>query len=232
MHLPLGGVNAYLIKTDCGFFLIDTGLALSRAKLEKMFKLNGLTPGDIKLVIITHGDLDHIGNCAYLQKKYGLKIAVHEADAGQCRTGKTNFNRKRKASLPAKILQPVIQALLLKPLMKVYPLETFQPDIMLTDGQDLNHFGLDAKVIHIPGHTMGSIGILTGNGQFFSGDTINNRKKPTIGDIVENEEALVSSIGKIKKLTFRNIYPGHGSPFSASDSRLAKAFADFSLTTD
>jgi glyoxylase-like metal-dependent hydrolase (beta-lactamase superfamily II) len=216
-HLALGMVNSYLVKNNNNYFLIDTGLAMSRIKLEKALEQEGVKPGDIKLVIITHGDLDHIGNCAYLQKKYGLKIAVHEGDAGLCRTGKTNSKRKRKSSKLSRIIASVRYALLLKPMMKKFPLEKFEPDMILSDGQDFKNIGFDAKVIYIPGHTMGSIGILTAEGDFFSGDTINNRKKPTVANIVENETALAASLAKIRTLSIRNVYPGHGTPFLMSE---------------
>ena len=216
-HLTLGMVNAYLVKNNNEYFLIDTGLAMSRLKLDKALEQEGVTPGEIKLVIITHGDVDHIGNCAYLQKKYGAKIAVHEADAYLCRTGKTILNRKRKSSSIQRIFRRFRYMLIFRPLMKRFPLEPFEPDIILSDGREFKKDGFDAKVVHIPGHSMGSIGILTNDGDFFSGDTMNNRKKPTIADIIENEVLLATSLEKIKKLSIRNVYPGHGKPFPMAD---------------
>jgi glyoxylase-like metal-dependent hydrolase (beta-lactamase superfamily II) len=219
-QLALGMVNAYLIKNNTECFLIDTGMPMNKLKLENALKLEGIKTEEIKLVIITHSDIDHIGNCAYLQREKGLKIAVHDLDANQCRTGRINLNRKRKASLFSKMVKSVLFFLVLKRLMKKFPLESFEPDIILSDGQDLNPYGLDANVVHIPGHTMGSIGILTGEGDFLSGDTINNRKKPTVADIVENETALQSSLKIIKNLSIRNVYPGHGTPFHMSELKL------------
>jgi len=218
-HLSLGIVNAYLVKTQQGVFLIDTGFAMSRSKLENALKQEGVNPFEIKLVIVTHGDLDHIGNCAYLQKKYGLKIAVHQADAYLCKTGKSILHRKRKSSPLSKIIRYFKFALLYKPLMKKFPLEPFEPDLIFSDGQNLQNIGFDAKIIHIPGHSMGSIGIHTADGDFFSGDTINNRKKPTVADIVENETALAASLARIKTLNIRNIYPGHGKPFPMTEMK-------------
>jgi hydroxyacylglutathione hydrolase len=216
-HLGLGIVNAYLVKTGNRTFLLDTGTAMSRSRLERSIAKEGIIPGDIKLVIITHGDFDHTGNCAYLQKKYGLKIAVHEADAGLCRTGKTNFKRKRKSSGLRSILMPVVRILIYRPIMKKFPPEPFEPDMILSDGQDFGNIGFDARVVHIPRHTKGSIGILTADGDFFSGDTMNNRKNPAVADIVENEAALVASLEKIRTLKIRNVYPGHGKPFSMKE---------------
>lgn len=216
-HLALGMVNAYLVKTDNHCILVDTGLAMGRSKFEQALARENIAPTDINLVVITHGDLDHTGNCAYLQKKYGLKIAMHDADAALCRTGKTNFNRRRKASLLSNILRPLMTTLILKPMMKKFPLKTFEPDLILSDGQNLRQFGFDATVFHIPGHSMGSIGILTTGGDFFSGDTINNRKKPTVADIVENETALAASLEKIKAMNIKKVFPGHGTPFLMSE---------------
>ena len=217
IHLVLGMVNAYLVKTGNGIFLIDTGLAMSRSRLEQSLARENVPPASIKLVIITHGDLDHIGNCAYLQRIYGVKIAVHEADAGLCRTGTTILNRKRKSTGLSKVIRFVRQTLFFKPMMKKFPLEAFEPDTILSDGYDFGNIGFDAKAVYIPGHTMGSIGILTSKDDFFSGDTINNRKKPTVADIIQNETALAASLEKIRTLNIRNVYPGHGTPFSMAE---------------
>jgi len=219
-HLSLGMVNAYLVKTGKDIFLIDTGFAMTRSKLEKALEMEVVNPSNIKLVIITHGDIDHIGNCAYFQKEYGLKIAVHEADAWLCTTGKSIQNRKRISSSLSKIKSSIIRALIVKPLMKKYPLEAFEPDMILADGHDFKKDGFDAKVVHIPGHSIGSIGILTAEGDFFSGDTINNRNKPTVADIIENETALAKSLEKIKSLNIRTIYPGHGKPFARTELKI------------
>ena len=42
--------------------------------IEEAFENAGCKPGDLKLVIITHGDLDHTGNCAFLQNKYRTRM--------------------------------------------------------------------------------------------------------------------------------------------------------------
>jgi hydroxyacylglutathione hydrolase len=52
--------------------------------------------------------------------------------------------------------------------------DTFAPDELLEDGRSLSDFGLDATVLHLPGHTRGSIGILTRNGALFRGDLMDS----------------------------------------------------------
>jgi len=49
-------VNAYLAKSDAGFVLIDTGMAGNRAALERELRDAGCAPGDLRLILITHGD--------------------------------------------------------------------------------------------------------------------------------------------------------------------------------
>ncbi len=56
--INLGLVNCYLVKTGDGFFLIDTGWATKRTELEKELESAGCKPGNLKLVILTHGDSD------------------------------------------------------------------------------------------------------------------------------------------------------------------------------
>ena len=69
--IDLGGVNCYLVSAGDGFILVDTGVASLRAKLEQSLLAAGCKPGNLKRILITHGDLDHAENAAYLRDKYG-----------------------------------------------------------------------------------------------------------------------------------------------------------------
>src|SRR5271157_1801044 len=79
--IELEFVNAYLLKARDAFVLVDTGLPHQWAALESALASAGCLPGNLKLVVITHGDWDHIGNCKKLQEKYHAKIAMHPGDA-------------------------------------------------------------------------------------------------------------------------------------------------------
>ena len=91
--INLGFVNVYLLKAGEGYILIDTGVARQWAHLETELVRAGCLPDRLKLVIVTHGDFDHAGNCAELQRKYGAKIAMHPGDVDMVRTG-VPFKRK------------------------------------------------------------------------------------------------------------------------------------------
>ena len=204
--IELDFVKAFLVKAKDGFVLIDTGMPYHWERLEAELIATGCLPSKLKLVIITHGDRDHIGNCAKLQEKYKAKIAMHEADAFIAEDGV--FLKRKVRTLAGRIL-----ILLSKLRRQKITLQKFKPDILLKDGQDLEEYEFRAKIIHLPGHTKGSIGILTEEGDLFAGDTFVNSKKPDIAIFIDNFQELKNSVEKLKKLSIKKIYPGHGKPF-------------------
>ena len=62
----LGTVNCYLIETDTGYILIDTGCSNKRTELEKELERAGCKPDNLKLIVLTHGDFDHTSNACLL----------------------------------------------------------------------------------------------------------------------------------------------------------------------
>lgn len=206
--INLGFVNAYLLQAGDGFILIDTGIGEVWNKLESELLLLGCLPERLKLVILTHGDMDHAGNCKKLQEKYGVTIAIHQGDVDMVTTGKS---RHRSANtFSGKIM--TWMASKMKDTSGI-----FEPNLYLQDGQSLNEFGLDAQVFHTPGHTQGSISLLTSKGELIVGDTLSNRRTPKTADLFENEQDLKASLVKLHGLKANRIYPGHGKPFPFED---------------
>jgi glyoxylase-like metal-dependent hydrolase (beta-lactamase superfamily II) len=203
--IDLRMVNAYLLKLSDGFILIDSGIAPMWKRLERELKNAGCLPGDLTMVLVTHGDMDHSGNCMRLRKKYGTKIAIHPADLAIITDGKPII--REATGLIWKILTR-------RGNHSSSGNPAFRADFLLQDGQRLDEFGLAAKVIHTPGHTPGSIAILTDDGQLFAGDTIANRRAPALAPLIENKQELLESLEKLKQTHAHIIYPGHGKPFS------------------
>ena len=198
-------VNCYLVRTADGYTLIDTGRTNKRGAIEKELGSAGCRPGNLKLIVLTHGDFDHCGNTAYLRKKFGTKIAMHDDDSGMVERGDMSWNRKKP-----NILIRMIFGLF----FRLSKSDRFKPDLYLEDGYDLFEYGFDAQVLHIPGHSKGSIGILTTGGDLFCGDLIANVDKPELWSIIDDSAAANASVEKLKKLDIKTVYPGHGKPFS------------------
>jgi len=205
--IDLGFVNVFLLRSRDSHILIDTGAARDWPDLERELVEAGCLPDKLKLVVLTHGDFDHAGNCAELQKKYGTKIAMHKGDAEMVRTG-VLVKRKSKGIIGRLLLWIGGR--------EVKGFTTFRPDILLEDGQVISSNGLTVKIIHTPGHTKGSIAILTDDGRLFVGDTVSNRTRPSGPPLIEDEEGFNKSITVLKQSNAHMVYPGHGKPFPFS----------------
>jgi glyoxylase-like metal-dependent hydrolase (beta-lactamase superfamily II) len=206
LRLPfrLGSVNCYIVATDGGFFLVDTGASNKRRALEKELEKAGCKPGGLKLIILTHGDFDHSGNAAYLRRKFGARIAMHRDDAGMLERGDIFWNRKSGNFL--------IRALA-SFLFRFGKSDRCSPDLCIENGDDLSEYGLDAKVLRIPGHSRGSIAILTADGALFSGDLLLYKNGAVLNNIIDDRAAAQASFERLKGLHTETVYPGHGEAF-------------------
>jgi glyoxylase-like metal-dependent hydrolase (beta-lactamase superfamily II) len=197
-------VNCFLIKIDDGYVLIDTGITSRRSTIEKELESAGCRPGNLKLIILTHGDFDHCGNAAYFRQKFGTKIAMHASDSGMLEYGDMFWNRKQ----PNKLVKMVFSLL-----FRLNQSDRCKPDVYLEDGDDLASYGFAAQVLHLPGHSAGSIGILTADGKLFAGDLLANVDRPEIWPIIDDPQAAQASVDKLRSIEIDTVYPKHGKPF-------------------
>jgi len=204
--LALRASNAYLVKGDIGYVLIDTGFRFDRSRLEEGLRAARCGPGDLRLIVVTHGDPDHSGNAAFLREAYGTRIAIHRAEAPAVERGDM-FLSRGPLSLPRRLLKPIAG------LFRLRKRDRFSPDLHLKDGERLDEHGLHATVLHVPGHSAGSIAVLNDDGDFFSGDFLENRRRPSIATLVDDRDALTQSFERIRSLPIHTVYPGHGAPF-------------------
>ena len=197
-------VNCYLVRTGDGFILIDTGRTNKRGAIEKELESAGCQPGNLTLIVLTHGDFDHCGNAAYLRKKFGTQIAMHKDDSGMVERGDMLWNRNK---------QNILIRIIFKLFFRLRKSDRFKPDLYIDKGYDFSGYGFDAKVLDIPGHSKGSISILTATGDLFCGDLLANVDKPDIWSIIDDSVAAHDSVEKLRSLQINTVYPGHGQPF-------------------
>ncbi len=164
----------------------------------------GCKQGNLRLIILTHGDFDHVGNANHLHERFGAKIVMHNGDSGMVERGDMFWNRRK-----GNILLGMIARILFGFGKK----ERFSPDLYIDEGYELSEYELDAKVLHIPGHSKGSIGILTADNNLFCGDLLENKDKPVLNSIMDDSAAANASVKKLKSLKIKTVYPGHGKPF-------------------
>lgn len=204
--IPFSGMcgNCYLLKNSDNYVLVDTALRSKRSRLEEKLNEFGCTPEKMKLIVLTHGDFDHSGNALYLGKKYDCPVAMHREDAPITENGRMFINKKKKRTLIDWLSRKFLQ------------IDTFTPDLFLEDGMDLKDYGVNAKILHLPGHSVGSIGVLTAENDLLCGDLLENRKSPRLY-YVDDARAVHKSIDILKQYKIRNVYPGHGERFRFSE---------------
>ena len=192
LRLPyhLGSVNCYLVETDTGRVLIDTGSSNQRADLERELDRAGCRPGNVALIVLTHGDFDHSGNAAYLRNKFAAPLAIHAADAGVLESGDMFWSRKTDNGVLGRLSGR---------LFGFGKAERCRPDISLDDGFSLSKYGLDA---------------LTAGAGLFCGDLLINTKTPALNSIMDDRVAAKASVESLRSLKINTVYPGHGEPFA------------------
>ena len=213
----LYAVNCYLVKGEAGFVLIDTGLATRRAALEHALEAAGCRPGDLRLIVLTHGDADHAGNAAHLRAAYGAPIAAHRAEWWAVERGNMRLSRGRMT-----FLRRTVAGLLFR-FAGLRPPDRFMPDLSLEGRDGLSGHGLDARVLHLPGHSQGSIGILTADRDLFCGNLLTNLGSPRPNSLVDDPADLDASVERLRTLEIRTVYPGHGQPFRMGSLRARTA---------
>jgi hydroxyacylglutathione hydrolase len=198
--------NCYLLRSTSGAVLIDPGPPGGAETVVAAAVEAGVQPSDVRLILITHGHLDHYGATAEVRAWCGAPVAAH--------TGEPEFSRDRRNALPpAQTLRGSLVRgfyLLLSPLAHFAPLEA---DLLLDGGADLSPHGVDAQVVLLPGHSPGSLGVITAEGDVFVGDLFVNYSVPSQPIYLSDRDAWRQSYERVQALEPRRVYVGHGEPF-------------------
>lgn len=195
-----GTDNCYLVTDGGQAILVDTA---SGQNLDQvMAECDKYT---LKLIVLTHVHFDHAENAAALSARYGVPVAIHRKD-------EELFDSFDKQPLKSSgLVGCVVLGMSLKVLRNT---TVARPDnlIYVEEGDDLNAYGFNAKVIELPGHTMGSIGLDVEGRHLLVGDALDNWIRPGTGHLFYDKEATRKSAEKIRALGDRTIYYGHGKP--------------------
>ena len=76
ISVPLGLTDCYLIQEDNDVIMIDGGTPGNINTFKTAIAKHSIQPSDIKLIIVTHGHIDHIGSYATLKNSLVLKLPL------------------------------------------------------------------------------------------------------------------------------------------------------------
>lgn len=192
------GANSYLVTQEDASILVDTGVKGFEEKILKQCEGK-----NIRLIVLTHGHIDHMQNAVFLAQKLQVPIAMHEKDIPLL---KDNLCREMKAKgFFGNIVRffSVLSA-------KATQIENFTPDILLKEGDSLSEFGMNAEIIELPGHTAGSIGIKLGEDSLLVGDALMHMTKAGPSLLFEEYDQMLESVRKVQNMGDLKVYFGHG----------------------
>jgi len=193
--------NVYLLDSTKGSFvylikgteniLIDTGLPFVRTGMIKELEHLGIRPEEINHILLTHSDMDHIGNLKYLMNLTDAYVWASEEDIPYIYgdIDRPSFKKYLKYIFPADIPKKI------KPYIP---------------GQNIN----GVEVIPSPGHTPGHVCLLFED-VLFVGDLFHNKKgkmEPYPKAWNWNQEKMMESAEKVGGIPFRWMCPAHGNP--------------------
>ena len=197
-----GRGNCYLIERKQECVLIDTGMSKKASKLIKTINSN-FPYKPLTAIIITHSHQDHIAGLEILSKIYEPSIIAHEEESPYIEQTK---------ELPS---FGGFGGFMLKLFEEMLGIPGSNVDQKVVDNDVVHGF----KVMHLPGHTPGTIALFDIENQvLFCGDIINADKKgkkilpPKETFALDYEQALKSSVRMLEETSPSVILTGHGSP--------------------
>ncbi|MBS3772288.1 MAG: MBL fold metallo-hydrolase [Bacteroidales bacterium] len=182
--------NTYLIYDETQkCIILDPGcyFAEEQKELTDFIAENGLQP---EYIVHSHGHVDHILGSDYLRNYYNIQSIMHKDDLEVLRKSK-DFGEM----IGIEIDQPT------------------DPEIFIKEGEKISFGNTSFDVLHLPGHSPGSIGLYNEKEQvIFAGDVLFRRG---IGrtDLMGGDHATLIRNIKDKLLSLNDdtvVYPGHG----------------------
>jgi glyoxylase-like metal-dependent hydrolase (beta-lactamase superfamily II) len=202
--IPNTVANPYLLIDPDGLTLIDAGLPGSHKKILRHMASLGYAPGDLKRILITHADFDHVGGLAALKAATGAQVFASPVEARAMAEG--------NASRPLKP-RSVITKLLFDLMAGLFKPAPVQADELLADGQILPVLG-GLRVVETPGHTPGHISLFAPSaGILFCGDSIVSGEDGLRGSSGANNWDQAKSDESVRRqaaLGARILCSGHG----------------------
>ncbi|MBC9724074.1 MBL fold metallo-hydrolase [Streptomyces sp. TRM68367] len=247
---PLGHTLVYVVDTDRGPVLVDTGWddPSSWHTLAAGLTACGTSPDEIHGVVITHHHPDHHGLSGRVREASGAWIAMHAADTAIVRRTRSTGPERWFSYMAAKLTAVGAPEGHIAPLRSPRPGATLPgfspalPDREIVPGDLLDLPGRRLRAIWTPGHTPGHVCLhleeqhpagRPGHGRLFSGDHLLPEITPHIGLYEDPDDTTaadplgdyLASLERVAALSPAEVLPAHQHAFTDAPARVQELLA-------
>ena len=212
-HIPLNDANVYLIVAEEDLTLIDAAFSFTAKKIVGYIQSIGKDPANLKRILITHTDFDHVSGVKALKKLTGAKVHASQAAAEAMAEGISS----RTINL-GKLFTPVVAFL-----EKIFHLPKTRVDEILSPGQVLPILG-GLDVIDTSGHTPCHLSFFAKEAEIlFAGDSLHARTGNIQYNLYESitwdREKAIAATSLQAELKPKIVCAGHGAVISGPELR-------------
>ena len=205
----LRGANVYLLPSNEGLTLVDSGMAGNADRIIGQIEEAGYRLSQLHTIVLTHAHADHARSAAELARRSGAAVVAHQDEAPYIKQ-----TEPMPAASPAQRLMNWLGERFM------FRSSPCQVDRLVGDGDLVEALG-GMRVIHMPGHTPGSMALYQPERQIlFCGDALFNANPltgrpglrfPLALATVDRAQAR-ASVGKLSALPIEVLCCGHGEP--------------------
>ena len=225
-------VHFYLLEEDGEVTLIDAGLSGYRDQLEPALASAGRSIEDVKAVVLTHADPDHVGFAGVLQASHGIRVYVHRSDSDRTREGKTKKTEGSPLGMLSMLSYAHGRRALRHMIANGAAKQSKVAEVTPFDDSDQLDVPGRLRAIHTPGHTDGHCVLYApSQNALFVGDALNNvhiftgKPGPQVAPAAANTstDQAFESLARIEDLDASTVYFGHGHPSTAGPRAVVAA---------
>jgi glyoxylase-like metal-dependent hydrolase (beta-lactamase superfamily II) len=237
LPLPFPGldrVNAYLLRDEDGFTLVDCGIFDPKPQREHAWEdlVDALaecdaSPEDVRRLIITHPHIDHYGMAARLVDEAGCELWMHEAADEELQMYEAPERIRER--LREMLADHGVEASDLEELTAYEDWRGFISGVVrasrpLSGGETFKSAGREWEVVYTPGHSRSHVCLATQEDRILiSGDHLLPAITPHIdfrrGEVRDPLGEFLESLEKVERLDPQLVLPGHGRPFDEGAER-------------